>query len=161
MPSSRYESRVVSGSPFIFRGREEGEEESCVNRVFQSAGNRNWKLKNVRSMLDGSWLLYADGGGGVGRRVARDRLEGGGKRRWGVRITRFLMTNDDVSRGRFVDRRGIERVSWYWTICFFFFFFSRRRERNYQLYKWQLDRIECDPLKNLYIFNSLNLIPYS
>lgn len=29
--------------------------------VFQSAGNRNWKLKNVRSMLDGSWLLYADG----------------------------------------------------------------------------------------------------
>lgn len=126
MPSSRYESRVVSGSPFIFRGREEGEEESCVNRVFQSAGNRNWKLKNVRSMLDGSWLLY--GGGGVGRRVARDRLEGGGKRRWGVRITRFLMTNDDVSRGRFVDRRGIERVSWYWTICFFFFFFEEKGE---------------------------------
>lgn len=39
--------------PFVFRGREGGE--SCVNRVFQSGGNRNWKLKNARSML-GSWL---------------------------------------------------------------------------------------------------------
>lgn len=46
----------------------------------------------------------------------------------GVRITRFLMTNDDVLRGRFVDRRGIERVSWYWMICFFFFFFEEKGE---------------------------------
>lgn len=67
------------GSPFLRSYFEEGkrrEGETCVNRVFQSAGNRNWKLKNVRSMLDGSWLLCADG---VGRRVARDRLEGGGR----------------------------------------------------------------------------------
>lgn len=42
------------------------------------------------------------------------------------------MTNDDVSRGRFVDRRGIGRVSWYWTICFFFFFFEEEGEELYE-----------------------------
>lgn len=70
--------------------------------------------------------------------MARDRLEVGGGE---VGITRFLMTNDDVSRGRFVvDRRGIERgfvVSW--TICSLFFFFFEMEEEGEEL----SDRLTC------------------
>lgn len=63
IPSNREPSRSYTPlSAFIFRGREGKGGGSRVSiDVFQSAGNRNWKLKNVRSMLDGSWLLYADG----------------------------------------------------------------------------------------------------
>lgn len=47
--------RIGNSVPLsYFEGGREGGE-SCVNRVFQSGGNRNWKLKNARSML-GSWL---------------------------------------------------------------------------------------------------------
>lgn len=72
MPPS---SRTSSRAPSPFRISREGGE-SCVNRVFQSGGNRNWKLKNARSML-GSWLLY----GGVGAVTRGEGSFGGG--RWG------------------------------------------------------------------------------
>lgn len=64
----------------------------------------------------------------------------------------MMFRGDDLSIGGESNAfRGIGRfVS--------FFFFSRRRERNYHLSEWQLDRIECDPLKNLYSIFSIRLI---
>lgn len=114
------ESRTIEVvySPFcVHISRKGGERrgESCVNRRF-SIG---WKpeLEIEECSIDVGWKLAPICGWLVGDAWRGIVWRGG------VRITRFLMTNDDVSRGRFVDRRGIERVSWYWTICFSFFFF--------------------------------------
>lgn len=116
-------------SAFIFRGREE--EGGGVVR--QSRFSIGWKpeLEIEECSIDVGWKL-APLCGWCWPTRGEGSFGGRGKRRWGVRITRFLMTNDDVSRGRFVDRRGIGRVSWYWTICFFFFFFEEEGEELYE-----------------------------
>lgn len=116
-------------SAFIFRGREE--EGGGVVR--QSRFSIGWKpeLEIEECSIDVGWKL-APLCGWCWPTRGEGSFGGRGKRRWGVRITRFLMTNDDVSRGRFVDREGNWTRFVVLDDLFLFFFFEEEGEKLYE-----------------------------